>query len=318
MANKKITDLTDIGTPDPLDVLEIVDVSTNTSKKVLFSELGGGGGSQSLDEVLAVGNTANLKDAILVADGLDDFGNFIAKLDASVAQTKVSYQNIEITDSDSGKTILGWGFIYKENVLGNSTILQITEPTEPSGTINIPDVAGATETLALLSDIPTVGNATETVAGIAEIATTAEVTTGTDDERIVTPLKLKAVTDLKVDKTEWIDYSAISTVVGWSSFTVKDIEYMISGNICNVRGLIAGTSNSTTTSFTLPLNYTGTNSYGVVSVSYANSGTNSTIPGIIRIISNTSEILFFRDGTLLNFSATGTKQINFNFSFKIN
>lgn len=44
------------------------------------------------------------------------------------------------------------------------------------------------------SSIP---NATETLAGIAEIATTAEVTTGTDDTRIVTPLKLKEVTDLK-------------------------------------------------------------------------------------------------------------------------
>ena len=33
-------------------------------------------------------------------------------------------------------------------------------------------------------------HASETVAGIAEIATTAEVTTGTDDTRIVSPLKL--------------------------------------------------------------------------------------------------------------------------------
>jgi hypothetical protein len=35
-------------------------------------------------------------------------------------------------------------------------------------------------------------DATETVKGIAEIATTAEVTAGTDNERIVTPAKLKA------------------------------------------------------------------------------------------------------------------------------
>lgn len=36
-----------------------------------------------------------------------------------------------------------------------------------------------------------VGQATETSAGIAEIATQAETNTGTDDQRIVTPLKLK-------------------------------------------------------------------------------------------------------------------------------
>lgn len=50
MANKRITELTDIGTPASSDVLEIVDVSDTTdspegtSKKVLVSALGGGGG----------------------------------------------------------------------------------------------------------------------------------------------------------------------------------------------------------------------------------------------------------------------------------
>jgi len=49
MANKRITELTDIGTPDGLDVLEIVDVSDTTdspegtSKKVKVNELGGAG-----------------------------------------------------------------------------------------------------------------------------------------------------------------------------------------------------------------------------------------------------------------------------------
>ncbi len=44
-----------------------------------------------------------------------------------------------------------------------------------------------------IGDIPL---ATETVAGIAEIATQAEVDAGTDDERIVTPLKLAAAASL--------------------------------------------------------------------------------------------------------------------------
>ena len=40
--------------------------------------------------------------------------------------------------------------------------------------------------------------ATETVLGLAEIATQAEVNTGTDDQRIVTPLKLKTYLDAAV------------------------------------------------------------------------------------------------------------------------
>jgi len=55
MANKRITELTDVGTPDGLDVLEIVDVSDTTdspegtSKKVLVSALGGGGAVTSVN-----------------------------------------------------------------------------------------------------------------------------------------------------------------------------------------------------------------------------------------------------------------------------
>jgi hypothetical protein len=61
MSNKRITELTDIGTPASSDVLEIVDVSDTTdspegtSKKVLVSALGGGG-SQNLQEVTDEGN----------------------------------------------------------------------------------------------------------------------------------------------------------------------------------------------------------------------------------------------------------------------
>lgn len=40
--------------------------------------------------------------------------------------------------------------------------------------------------------------ASETVSGIAEIATSGETTTGTDDVRIVTPLKAKAAIDARL------------------------------------------------------------------------------------------------------------------------
>jgi len=58
MANKKITDLVDIGTPASGDLLEIVDVSEGVSKRVAVSALGGGD-TPTLQEVLAEGNYAN-------------------------------------------------------------------------------------------------------------------------------------------------------------------------------------------------------------------------------------------------------------------
>ena len=51
----------------------------------------------------------------------------------------------------------------------------------------------------------------------------------------------------------WTDYSSTSTVTGWSSFTNKIIRYAVIGNIVHVHFFILGTSNSTTTSFTLPI-----------------------------------------------------------------
>ena len=190
MANKKITDLPDIGTPDALDVLEIVDVSTNTSKKVLFSELGGGGGSQSLDEVLAVGNTTDLP-AIFESE----FSRVTVSPDVNVKVEALGTPFVESTTYNDGSIT--------KSVDANQTALNFQTPTG-SGTIQIPDVVDATEIIAtrewVVANGSTPPNATETVAGIAEIATTAEVSTGTDDTRIVTPLKLKAVTDLKQNK----------------------------------------------------------------------------------------------------------------------
>lgn len=57
-----------------------------------------------------------------------------------------------------------------------------------------------------------------------------------------------------LDPTGWVDYSATSTIVGWSSFTTKIIRYRIIGKQIFVQFQLDGTSNSTSLTFTLPLN----------------------------------------------------------------
>jgi len=52
----------------------------------------------------------------------------------------------------------------------------------------------------------------------------------------------------------WTDYSATSTITGWTTFTTKKIYYKKIGRLVHVVFDIAGTSNSTSTSFTLPDN----------------------------------------------------------------
>jgi len=97
MANKRITELGDIGTPSGSDVLEIVDVSDTTdspegtSKKVLVSALSGGGGAVTsvngdtgavvvdLESVLTEGGTAT--DLGIVLDNTSD--SIVINLDCS-------------------------------------------------------------------------------------------------------------------------------------------------------------------------------------------------------------------------------------------
>jgi hypothetical protein len=52
----------------------------------------------------------------------------------------------------------------------------------------------------------------------------------------------------------WVDYAATSTLVGWASFTNKTIRYTIIGKTAFVNFALAGSSNSTLASFTLPFN----------------------------------------------------------------
>lgn len=59
--------------------------------------------------------------------------------------------------------------------------------------------------------------------------------------------------DSKVAKTNWIDYSATSTIVGWSSYTTKKLQYkLIDSNLMVVQFNIEGTGSGTSTTFTLP------------------------------------------------------------------
>ena len=50
----------------------------------------------------------------------------------------------------------------------------------------------------------------------------------------------------------WTDYSAISTITGWSAYTTQLIYYKKIGKRVDFEFFIAGTSNTTTARFTLP------------------------------------------------------------------
>lgn len=117
-----------------------------------------------------------------------------------------------------------------------------------------------------------------------------------------------------LDPTDWIDYSATSTIVGWSSFTTKVIRYRVIGKQIFVQFNIAGTSNSTSTTFTIP------NICKNISPAFTAYSTNNGVNAGITYASasiNTNIISFYSSGTGAVWTASGTKSIRGNFYLEI-
>jgi hypothetical protein len=111
---------------------------------------------------------------------------------------------------------------------------------------------------------------------------------------------------------DWVDYSATSTIVGWSSFTTKVIKYRVIGKQVFVNFYIEGISNSTSTTFTLP----NTALYG--SINYLRLANNGVISeSFFRIISSSSTVTFFTTVVSSTWTASGTKTILGQFFYEI-
>lgn len=122
------------------------------------------------------------------------------------------------------------------------------------------------------------------------------------------------LTPTDIYSVAWTDYTASSTITGWSSFTAnrKIIKYKKIGKLVFVQWHLEGTSNATSVSFTLPytcVNNTGTgypSAYGTW-FGYDNGAYLSTIQS--TYISAGSSLVEHRTspGTAAGWTASGTK-----------
>jgi len=228
MPIKKITDLTDIGTPASDDLLEIVDVSDTTdspegtSKKVLVSALGGGGGVTEFTELTDVPASYTGQASKVVAVKVDETGlEFVAggggttpTLQEVTDEGNTTTNPIILGDS-TDSTILGGGVVsarlddtavsgeihqtnlnsvgeitYSREDLSTASILRFSEPTIGAN-LTLPDADGM---IALLSDITNPPDATPTVKGIAKLYTSLGSNTdgAVDQNTVDSALALKA------------------------------------------------------------------------------------------------------------------------------
>jgi len=102
----------------------------------------------------------------------------------------------------------------------------------------------------------------------------------------------------------WTDYSAISTIVGWTSFTTKSIYYKKIGKTVFVAFDLRGTSNSATTTFTVPYTSVSLTMDAFMTIQ-DNGGTVG--GGTIQSPSNSATIILYKDHALNAFTNSGTK-----------
>lgn len=111
------------------------------------------------------------------------------------------------------------------------------------------------------------------------------------------------------------DYSASSTVTGWSSFTTKLIYYKKMGNNVRMWVNLSGTSNATTVSFTLP--YTTHNSVQVITFcAAADNGANQATSGYLTINPNSATANVYKDAAITAWTNSGTKSVTGEFFFQ--
>lgn len=115
----------------------------------------------------------------------------------------------------------------------------------------------------------------------------------------------------------WVDYSISSTVVGWSSFTTKNIRYSVNGKTVTVNYYIDGTSDSSAITFTVP---TAIGASGVTPLQGLTYAQNNGAPAIAQFSLSGSTVTLSRFnaiGATTTWTASGSKRAAGSFTYEI-
>jgi len=115
----------------------------------------------------------------------------------------------------------------------------------------------------------------------------------------------------------WTDYSATSTVVGWSDFTAKIIYTKKIGKVVFVKFILSGTSNATGISFTLPYACEAVAGNVSVPMGYGIDNTEAlTTPGRLSIVANTATVNCYKDMAGAAWTNSGNKYVGGSFWYE--
>jgi len=146
------------------------------------------------------------------------------------------------------------------------------------------------------------------------MAAISGITNGESMSTVRTKLN-SVITEINLlDPTDWVDYSATSTIVGWSSFTTKKIRYRVVGKLVFVVVQLQGTSNSTSLTFTLPFS----NSSNIYTLNLAWATNNGvTYTATLEVPPSTNVCTPYYNLTNGTWTASGSKQVFGQFFYEI-
>ncbi len=108
-----------------------------------------------------------------------------------------------------------------------------------------------------------------------------------------------------VTAVPWTDYSGTSTIVGWTSYTTKQLNYKKIGTLVFVQMWLDGTSNNIATTFTLPFAAVAANFGGPIRI--MDNGTYAL--GIYTLPGSSSLVTVLPAPTGGTWTASGTKRV---------
>lgn len=268
-------------------------------------------------------------------DSIDTDGTLAANSDKKIATQKATktYADTKIahslaTAANDFLVASGVGVFIKKTLAEVRTLLGLESNVPAATAENDFIVAGATpfawvkKTLAEVKTILGLGTAAYTASADYDAAGTAagkiassisdgDTTHAPDGNSVFDALALKST------ETVWTDYSATSTIIGWSSFTTKKLYYKKIGKTVFISFYFAGTSDSTSVTFTLP--FTSSNTLEVLGVGRAYDNGGASIACAVYIHANSDSVGASKDmtGSGGSWTASGTKLIEGQFFFDV-
>jgi hypothetical protein len=120
----------------------------------------------------------------------------------------------------------------------------------------------------------------------------------------------------KINFNSWVNFSSTSTIVGFSSISVRNIRYIVIGDLCTILVNIIGTSNSTGFTYTLPFANTGGLLW--IPIKIQNGGGFPAALGYADLPAGSSTVTLWATVQQGNWANTNTKGCHYMFSYKIN